>query len=671
MFKSILIIVSVLLWGMTNELQSEEKRFFSTDDALAIKSIRSATISPNGNWIAYVVRTNDMKEDKGKSQIFMISRDGQTTLPLTNIANNASNPQWSPDGNFIAFTASKGEDAKTQVWTLNLIGGEAQAYTKVKQGVGGYEWKPDGTGMFLIIKDEKEKEKDEDGNDVKDKPEPWVIDRKQFKRDYVGYLDRRRNHIYSYSKGDEAPRQLTFGDYDDSQATWSPNGEEIAFVSNRTEDPDGNDNNDIFIVSVMSDNPKESLRQVTTNEGSDGQPSWSKDNASLTYTTITRPDKMWYATTHLATISTSGGEATVLTEALDRNISNPEFSEDGREVYFELQDFGKRQIAKLNLETMALTRITEGDVVARGFDRLEGDTFITSITIPQLPSEIFLHDSGTLTQVSHVNKELMADITLAKVENFQTNSPDGTEIDGWLFFPPDFEEGTAYPTILRIHGGPTGMYDYGFKSEQQVLAAQGYLVVSMNPRGSSGYGEDFSHALWAQWGVPDTEDVIAGVDYAIDKGYADPNNLGVGGWSYGGMLTNYVITKSTRFKTAISGASEANYTANYGHDVYQRHWETELGLPWENKELWDSISPFFDIGKVVTPTMFMGGKEDWNVPIMNSEQLYQALKRTGVDTSLVVYPGEFHGFKRPSFIKDRYERYIDWYDRFLKEKPNS
>ena len=219
---------------------------------------------------------------------------------------------------------------------------------------------------------------------------------------------------------------------------------------------------------------------------------------------------------------------------------------------------------------------------------------------------------------------------------------------------------------MRLHGGPVSQYDFSFKAEAQLLAANGYVVVMANPRGSSGYGQDFSSALWADWGNKDFEDVMAAVDFAIERGYADPDRLGVGGWSYGGILTNYVITKTDRFAGAITGASEVLYVANYGHDHYQLEWETELGLPWENRELWERLSPFNDVDKVTTPTLVMGGKEDWNVPINNSEQLYQALKRLGIDTQLVVYPDEAHGISRPSFIRDRYQRYLDWYGRTVR-----
>ena len=215
-------------------------------------------------------------------------------------------------------------------------------------------------------------------------------------------------------------------------------------------------------------------------------------------------------------------------------------------------------------------------------------------------------------------------------------------------------------------------YAHRFSFEAQLFAANGYLVVQTNPRGSSGYGQDFSHALWADWGGPDFEDVMAGVDHVVDQGWADPEALGVGGWSYGGILTDHVITKTDRFKAAISGASEVLYRSNYGHDHYQQFWEAELGLPWgETAQNWERISPFNFVENVTTPTLLMGGQDDWNVPILNSEQLYQALKRLGVETQLVVYPRQGHGIRVPSYQKDRYQRYLDWYDRFLKPTPGA
>jgi dipeptidyl aminopeptidase/acylaminoacyl peptidase len=265
-----------------------------------------------------------------------------------------------------------------------------------------------------------------------------------------------------------------------------------------------------------------------------------------------------------------------------------------------------------------------------------------------------------------VNEDFLKSVQLAQVVDATFPSADGTEVEGLFYLPPGYEEGLEYPTLLRIHGGPVDQYSLSFEFEPQLFAANGYVVVTVNPRGSSGYGQDFCRAIFADWGNKDYEDVMAGVDYAIQQGWADPDRLGVGGWSYGGILTDHVITKTDRFKAAISGASEFLYVTNYGHDHYQLEWETELGLPWENREAWERISPFNQVEKITTPTLVMGGDQDWNVPINNGEQLYQALKRMGRETQLVVYPGQSHGLSLPYQV-DRFERYLAWYGKFVKQ----
>jgi dipeptidyl aminopeptidase/acylaminoacyl peptidase len=234
--------------------------------------------------------------------------------------------------------------------------------------------------------------------------------------------------------------------------------------------------------------------------------------------------------------------------------------------------------------------------------------------------------------------------------------------------PPNFSSRRRYPGILRIHGGPQSQYDYRFHFEAQLYAANGYVVVMPNPRGSTGYGQDFCRAIWQAWGGPDYEDVMGSVDYIVEKGWADPDLLAVTGWSYGGMLTNHVITKTDRFKAAATGASATLYVANFGHDMYQRWWTKELGRPWEpeSRQLYDKLSPFNRVENVVTPTLILGGEEDWNVPILNSEQLFLALKMLGVPTELVVYPDEFHGIDTPTHAKDLLERYLAWFGRYVK-----
>jgi dipeptidyl aminopeptidase/acylaminoacyl peptidase len=257
------------------------------------------------------------------------------------------------------------------------------------------------------------------------------------------------------------------------------------------------------------------------------------------------------------------------------------------------------------------------------------------------------------------------------VEEIAFKSRDGTAIHGFVLKPADFRPGRRYPTLLRIHGGPVWQYFHDFANlDWQVFAARGYLVVGVNPRGSSGRGEKFSTAIFAAWGEKDGDDVLAAVDHLVARGIADPERLGIGGWSYGGILTNQVIARDRRFKAATSGAGQGNALLGYGTDMYTLEYELELGKPWANLDAWKRVSqPFLQADRIVTPTLFLCGQEDWNVPLINSEQMYQALKSLGRKTELVIYPGEAHGINRPSFVLDRMERYLAWYDEHLGAAP--
>lgn len=639
----------------------ETKQPVVIDDYFDLKYVGDPVISPEGDWVAYTVRQTDFDEGTSETRLWMAPIDGGDHLPMTAIGTSAGSPQWSPDGKYLSFTASR-NDGETQLWVLDRRGGEAQQMTFVEQGISGYEWSPDGSKLLLMIKDKKESEADE--------PEPYVIDRLQFKRDYEGYLDRRRTHIYTFSPGDSAAVKITFGDYDHSGAAWSPDGSKITFVSNRTEEPDGNMNSDIWIVDAQKGENEGGLIQVTKNSGSDYSPSWSPDGEQITYITVREPEKIWYATNHLAvTSSVENGDETLLTESIDRNISQPRFTEDGMRIRFIIEDAAESKLASIHKNGNGFNVEIEGDQSISSYDMNGSVVAIQKGTFNE-PDEIFTWINGTENRLTNKNEELLSRTLQPEVEEIRFPSADGTEIHGFLVKPVGYEEGKQYPTLLWIHGGPVAQFEHSYRFEPQLFSANGYSVLMINPRGSSGYGQEFSEVLFADWGNKDFEDVNAAVDYVVEQGIADPAQLGVGGWSYGGILTNYVITKTDRFKGAISGASETLYRSNYGHDHYQLHWELELGLPWETPEKWERISPFNDVANVTTPTLWIGGSDDWNVPILGSEQMYQAMKRLGIETQLVVYPGEHHGIRRPAFQKDRYERYLQWFNHYVKNSDN-
>jgi dipeptidyl aminopeptidase/acylaminoacyl peptidase len=635
-----------------------QQRLLTIDDYFDLKSVGNPAISPDGEWIAYTITETDYEEEKSETRIWMVSSDGGEPLPMTAKGYSAGSPRWSPDGKYLSFSASRNDGDKTQVWILDRRGGEAQQLTNIDQGVSGYKWSPDASRLLLLIRDKEE--------DDSDTPKPHVIDRLQFKRDYAGYLDRRRTHIYTFTPGDSSAVQITFGDFDHSSPAWSPDGKKIAFSSNRTDNPDGNFNTDIWVVDADAGENTGGLIQVTRNPGSDYSPSWSPDGSQITYISSIEPEKIWYATNHLSVASAdgSGGER-VITQSIDRNISSPRFSEEGNRIWFILEDAGESQLASISPDGNSLRREVQGDLSVGTFDSIRGKTALTVARFNE-PSEVYLYENNRLNRLTSVNHDLLTGIIMPEMEEIRFNSADGTEIHGFMVKPVNYTEGERVPTLLWIHGGPVAQFEHSYRFEPQLFAANGYAVLMINPRGSSGYGQAFSEVLFADWGNKDFEDVMAAVDYAVERGVADPEKLGVGGWSYGGILTNYVITKTGRFKGAISGASETLYRSNYGHDHYQLHWESELGLPWETPEKWERISPFNDVANVTTPTLWIGGAEDWNVPILGSEQMYQAMKRLGRETLLVVYPGEHHGISNPVFQKDRYERYLQWFGKYVK-----
>ena len=655
LFPSLLVFFGLILSVQLNAQGQTTKTDLTIDDYFELKSVGSPVISPDGKWVAYTITETDYEDDSRETRIWMKSTSGGEALPMTAKGYSAGNPQWSPDGKYLTFTASRGDVEKTQVWTLNMMGGEAVQLTDIEQGVSDYAWSPKGDRLLLMIKDKKEES---------ERPEPYVIDRLQFKRDYVGYLDRLRTHVYTFTPGDTAAVQLTFGDFDDSQAVWSPDGTKIAFVSNRTSNADGNVNSDIWIVNA--DDPDAGLTKITKNKGGDSSPSWSPDGKHIVHTSVIDTSAIWYATNKLSVSAADGsGDTKIYMDGLDRNISDPTYSEDGETIWFVLEDRGESQLASVNADGRNLKRVIAGDLSIRSFD-VENEIIATLQSTVDRPHEIFIWDGNSQDRITQVNDELIDARNIAKVEEIKFDSKDGTPIEGFMVTPADYSGNKRIPTILWIHGGPVAQYDHSFDFIPQLYAANGYAVLLINPRGSSGYGQAFSEILFADWGNKDFEDVMAGVDHAIEKGVADPNKLGVGGWSYGGILTNYVITKTGRFEGAISGASETLYRSNYGHDHYQLTWEKELGLPWETPEKWERISPFNDVDKVTTPTLWIGGAADWNVPILGSEQMYQAMKRLGLETQLVVYPGEHHGIRKPTFQKDRFERFLGWFDTYVK-----
>ena len=661
--------------GLLGQQAAPPLRPITIDDYFQIRAVRDPQLSPDGRFASYTVESALLKEDKNESQIWMVPTAGGEALPLTARGVSSSHSRWSPDGNSIAFLSER-DDGKTQVWMLPRYGGEAERLTSTVQDVEDFAWAPDSRRLVLVLRDpsrddlEAPSEKKERSSGHKEKPKadrPHVIDRLQFKMDETGYLDRRRTHLYVFNLAAKGLMQVTSGDFDDSEPAWSPDGKSIAFTSNRSKpDPDTTYDSNIWVVAAENADKGAHLTQITTNPGPDASPAWSPDSKWITYVTQLDPKLFDYATKHIAVSPATGGEAKVLTLAFDRMSTTPRFSPDGKSIYFIADDDGTQNLCQVPASGGEITRPVAGRLMVNDYALAPTGTIIAQIATLERPDELFTTAGGKLTRITHTNDALLSQLKLTHGEYVHFKSKDGTTVAGYLYKPVNYVPGKRYPTILRPHGGPVWAYYAEFDHLPQLLAAHGYVVLFPNPRGSTGYGQKYDQAIWADWGNKDFQDDMAMVDYAIEQDIADPQRLGVGGWSYGGISTDFIIAQTNRFKAAISGAGAALFVSMYGHDHYQRDYLAELGDPWGNKAVWEKVSPFYRVSNIKTPTLFMGGEIDWNVPVQGGEQMYQALKRLGLPTELVVYPGEYHEFKTPSHIKDRLERYLAWYGHYVK-----
>jgi dipeptidyl aminopeptidase/acylaminoacyl peptidase len=663
-------------------------RPITVEDVSQIRDVQDPQLSPDAKWLAYTVSTAQLKDDTIKQRIWMVAIAQPQPIALTSEEASSTHPRWSPDGKFIAFLSARHGD-KTAVWLLNRLGGEAEKLTDTAQDVDDFLWSPDGRRMALVLRDPtsgeledaKNRDKDEDDadSDEKDKKrkadKPWVIDRLQFKEDVRGYLDRRRTHLYIFDLATKSLTQITGGDFDDSEPAWSPDGKQIAFTSNRSmPDPDASFNIDVWVVAADNTDHGAHLTKISSSPAENHWPAWSPDGKWITFASQLEPTPMDFAPRHLAIAPSAGGTVKILTQSFDRPVSAPHFAPDGTSIYFIADDDATQNLCRISTRGGMVTRPVGGRLMVYDYNLASSGAIAALVSKIDRPNEIYFlpppasatPTASEPTRLTHVNDKVLAQLRLVPAEYVHFKSKDGAQVSGYLYKPLDYSPGKRVPTLLRPHGGPVWAWYAEFEFSAQLFAANGYAVLLPNPRGSSGYGQKYSQAIAGDWGNKDFQDDMAFVDYAIKQGIADPEKLGVGGWSYGGISTDFIIAQTTRFKAAISGAGQGLNISNYGGDEYQHEYVAELGRPWENQVLWDKLSPFFKVQSITTPTLFMGGDADFNVPILGGEQMYEAMKSLGRATELVVYPGEFHEFTIPSHIQDRFRRYLAWYGHYVK-----
>jgi dipeptidyl aminopeptidase/acylaminoacyl peptidase len=661
----IFVLLMVAATFAANAADAPKKRDINLDDLARLQRVGGPVISPDGEWVLYTVGQVDTKDDKGQSHLWMVKWDGSVHLQLTYGKEGASEPKFSPDGRYISFMSSRPGTVKgSQVWVMDRRGGEAEQLTNITdKNIQGYSWSTDSKQLLLTLHPKAEPDPEEGKPPAP--PKPIVIDRYHFKQDIQGYLrDDAYNALYLWDLTTKKAEKLTTDkNVNENDAEWSPDGKWIAFVSNHDQDPDRTNNTDVFIVDPKAGS---SAKKLTTWSGPDGgRLAWSPDSKSIAYTQGAKLDLLEYSQARPAVV-TLDGAVSYPAAKFDRGVSQPFFSADGHLSYLVADDRNEYP-AEVELAGSGIKRELSQQGAVMTWDRVNGHTAVL-YTNDTAPAEIYALENGALRKLTTQNDALVAELNLVSSEDLEAKDKEGVEVHGLLTRPADFKAGTPVPMILFIHGGPNGQDAHTFDFLRQWLATKGYAELNVNYRGSSGRGQDYAKAISADWGHFEVEDLLACVDKAVTLGVADPNRLAVTGWSYGGILTDYTVASTDRFKAGISGAGVAAPMSFYGVDQYILQYDNELGPPWKNPQLYVKMSyPFLEIDKRVhTPMLFMGGTSDMNVPLIGGEQMYEALKSLGRPTELVVYPGQFHGFTRPSFIKDRYERWLGRWDKYLK-----
>lgn len=636
---------------------------FTLDDYYLLETVAEPTLSPDGGRVAYVVTRNDKKSDKATSDLWMVSYDAGERGTPTRLTRTPKSSEWLPrfgvDGKTLFFLADAGKDEITQLWRMSARGGGARKVTDLPGGISDFDLSPDGKHAVVVA---------EVGSTVgsdAENPPPIETERFLFKRDGDGYLDDRTQQLFIVDLRSGKSRQLTSGERDHWSPSWSPDGNLIAYSAKDRGDTDRDGNYEVFVQAPEAGAP----RKLSTFAGADNdpdwgaRPSWSPDSRRLLWLEGGEDRWLYYAAAQLAVADLATGEVT-RPARIDRWFYLPKFAPDGSILTLIEQD-RDTWLARIGA-TGDVEYLTSGKRFAYDFAVARNGNVVLLETDVATPAELFTLDGKR--QLTRHNA-WTAQRAQGEVRDVSFKSGDA-EIHGYVTLPPGFDAARRYPLVTDIHGGPVYQHSHEFNIEARLYAAAGYAVLAVNPRGSSGRGFDFSRAIYADWGNLDAQDISAGMTHLIDAGIADSQRLGVVGWSYGGILTDYMIASDPRIRAAISGAGVANVLATFGVDQYVREYIAELGTPWENFDTWRKLAyPFLHPERITAPTLFQCAAEDDNVPCVGAEQMYQVLKARNVPTKLIVYPGENHGLRVPGYLLHRMRSNIAWFDRWLGAQP--
>ena len=636
-------------------------RALSPEDWYRFRDVSALSVARDGSAVAYLVTSFERGSEESRSALWLVDWHGGASVQLTR-GEGVSEPHFRPDGRLVGFLSARPAGAPTALWAVSRHGGKPRQLSRCSGEVTDYAWSPDGRHAVLVM---------HAAADPKS-PQPIVIDTWHFKEDKEGYLSAAsRGHLYILDIGSGACTALARDERRvDSVPVFSPDGRQIAFVGNDTQQREAGRDQVYLVDATAGAQPRALLSTWSPNHQ---HLEWSPDGRLLAFLVGDEPKYNSYITDILAVAELPSGRVRELTRDLDRAVLSPKFTADGGAIEFAVEDDGLQYPARVALSSGAITRLG-ASLVVNEITSGAGHTAVL-LSDDRTPFDVFALEDGRPRRLSDHNHALFGELSLGSVEDIRFASGDGTEIHGQIVKPPGYEASHRYPTILWIHGGPNGQDDhslalasYSPQLERQLFATHGYVALAVNYRGSTGRGVQFARAIFADWGHLEVEDLRAGVDYVLSQQIADPARLGLGGWSYGGILTDYTIASDTRFRAAISGAGSANQLSMYGADQYVLQYDAEIGTPWRNEGLWVKLSyPFFHADRIRTPTLFLGGTKDFNVPIAGGEQMYEALRTLGVPAELIVYPDQHHELARPSFLVDRYRRYLEWMDQHLKE----
>lgn len=638
--------------------QNAGLRPIGPNDIYRMSTVSNPKISPEGQWVLYSISKIDSAKDKFYSKLYMVSADGNQTVSLTEQTKGVSNYNWSPDGKYISFLAAGKEEEGSQFYLMDRRGGEPIQITHIKGELQSYQWLKDGKHLIFTIKDYNY------ADTAKSKMrEPYEIDRYRFKADYEGYLDNRKTHLYSFELATKKLDTLTRGNYNESEVSVSSNGAMITYVSNVSAQPDQNDNTSIFVLSLgAAQNPI----KLTTYKGSNRSPKFSPDNLSIAYLQSSSEDAYnMYDLQQLAVVDIKTKAINVLTKNFDRSIENIIWSNDNASIFALVEDDRTQNIMQINASTGEVKAVTSELAVYNALDMNDQGTMVALYSNSATPNEIYIAQNATrFEKITHLQDAFLAPLKKVVVKGISATSSDKNKVNGILYLPDSNEK--KLPLVLFIHGGPVAQDEFSFDLTRQIYAAAGYAVAAVNYRGSSGRGANYTKTIYADWGNKEVKDILAITNELIKEGIADSTQLAIAGWSYGGILTNYTIATDKRFKAAVSGAGSSLMLSFYGTDQYITQYEPELGKPWNNLKKWLDVSyPFFKVKEIKTPTLFMASQNDFNVPVVGAEQMYQAFKSEGIPTRLIIYPNQNHGIRVPSYLVHRYNSHLNWFKTYL------